>query len=62
MTPDAKFKNQVKKANTVNSTRISTPESAMLRKHIEDESYKVYVTKINMLEMAGSLCKLPRKP
>ena len=43
MTSDAKFKNPVKKANTVNST-----ESAMLRKHFKDESYKLYVTKINM--------------
>ena len=45
---DAKFKNQVKKANTVNSTRISITESAMLRKYFEDKSYKLYVTKINM--------------
>ena len=43
MTSYAKFKNQVKKANTVNST-----ESAMLRRHFKDESYKLYVTKINM--------------
>ena len=33
MTSDAKFKNQVTKANSVNSSRISTTESAMLRKH-----------------------------
>ena len=48
MTEDGKFKDQVIKANTVNSNRISTNEIAMLRKHFEDENLKLYVTKINM--------------
>ena len=48
MTSDAKFKNQVKKVNTVNSIRISITKSAMLWKYLEDKSYKLYVTKINM--------------
>jgi hypothetical protein len=59
MTEDGKFKDQVIKANTVNSNRISTNEVAMLRKHFEDENFKLYVTKINMngivSKSAGSL-------
>ena len=41
MKTDAKFKNQVVKAN---SSRISITET----EHFEDERYKLYVTKINM--------------
>ena len=48
LTEDGKFKDQVIEANKVNSNRISTNEVAMLRKHFEDENYKLYVTKINM--------------
>ena len=48
MTSDTKFKNQVIKAKSVNSIRISTSEIIMLRKNFEEESYKLYVTKINM--------------
>ena len=35
MTEDGKFKDQVIKANTVNSNMISTNEVAMLRKHFD---------------------------
>jgi hypothetical protein len=45
---DAKFMNQVMEANEINSIRISANEVAMLRKHFEDEQYKLYVTKTNM--------------
>ena len=54
MTEDGKFKDQVIEANKVNSNRISTTEITMLRKHFEDENYKLYVTKINM---TGALSK-----
>ena len=48
MKKDGKFKEQVVKANKVNSSRISTNEAAMLRKHVNDENYRLYVTKINV--------------
>jgi hypothetical protein len=43
-----KFKEQVIEANKTNSCRISANEVAMLRKHFEDENFKLYLTKIIM--------------
>ena len=39
---------QVVEANKTNSVRISANKVAMLRKHFEDENFKLYVTKVNM--------------